>query len=142
MNKDVDYMEKINTVKDIKKLIDKVILPNYKYKTNFSCAEFLIDINFKLIIQAKPICTEEEFHYEFVLDTQFLSEKEITYNELIMVKNVIDILEKNKKFVLSRLKKYTVEEYKAELKIREERSKMMFASLKRILEDKMISRGE
>ena len=84
-------MKKVNSVKEIKKLIDEVMLPNYYYKTNFSCPEFLVDINSKFIIIAKPVCTEKEFYYEFVLDIQFLAEKEITYDELIMAIEVISI---------------------------------------------------
>lgn len=42
----------IKSVKEIKKLIDEVILPGYYYKTNFSCSDFLVDINCKLIINA------------------------------------------------------------------------------------------
>jgi len=38
----------IRSVKDLKVLIDKVILPNYSYKTNFSDPGFLIDINYKI----------------------------------------------------------------------------------------------
>jgi len=126
-------MTKVKSVKEIKKLIDKVMLPNYHYTTNFSSAEFLVEINNKFIVIAKPICNENEFYYEFVLDTQFLSEKEITYNELIMIKKVIDILEQNRKFVLSRLKKYTPEEYKEELRIRDEQSKRMLEALQQMI---------
>ena len=66
-------MTKINSVKEIKKIIDKLIIPGYHYKTNFSSSEFLVDIESKFIIIAKPVCTDKDFHYEFVLDTQFLS---------------------------------------------------------------------
>lgn len=52
--------------------------------------------------------------YEFVVDTQFISVKEITYDEICMCKSIIDIFEKNRNFVLRRLKKYTVEEYEQE----------------------------
>ena len=41
----------VKTVKEIKKLIDKVILPGYTYKTNFSSKEFLIQLN-DLVIKA------------------------------------------------------------------------------------------
>ena len=78
-------MSKIKTVKEIKVLLDKVILPKYKYKTNFSCAEFLVDIASEVIIIVKPVCTDDEFRYEFALDIQFASDKEITYEELTMI---------------------------------------------------------
>lgn len=122
-------MKKVNSVKEIKKLIDEVMLSGYHYKTNFSCPEFLVDIDSKFIIIAKPICTEKEFYYEFVLDIQFVYDKEITFDELTMIKNIINILEENRKFVLSKLKKYTVNEYKEELKKREEQSKKMLDAL-------------
>lgn len=126
-------MSKIKTVKEIKVLLDKVILPKYKYKTNFSCAEFLVDIDSEFVIIAKPVCTDDEFRYEFALDTQFASDKEITYEELTMIKKVIDILEDNKKFVLSKLKKYKPEEYIEEQKIRKMQSERMLESLKNML---------
>ena len=126
-------MERVNTVKEIKKLIDPVILPGYHYKTNFNCAEFLITIESHLVIAAKPVCTDTNFYYEFILDTQFLSKKEITYQELDMIKKVIDILEENRNFVLKRIKKYSVEEYRAKKKFDEEQSQKMFEALKELL---------
>lgn len=122
-------MTKINSVKEIKKIIDKLIIPGYHYKTNFSSSEFLVDIESKFIIIAKPVCTDKDFHYEFVLDTQFLSLKEITYQELVMIKNIIEVLEENRSFVLKRLKKYTVDEYKEKLRLREEESRKILLVL-------------
>ena len=122
-------MTKINSVKEIKKIIDKLIIPGYHYKTNFSSSEFLVDIESKFIIIAKPVCTDKDFHYEFVLDTQFLSLKEITYQELVMIKNIIEVLEENRSFVLKKLKKYTVNEYKEELRLREEESRKILLVL-------------
>ena len=123
-------MKKINRVKDLKLLIDKVMLPTYQYQTNFNSSEFMVDINCKFVISAKPKILNDEVIYEFVLDTQFLSNPVISYDELVMIKKVIEILEKNKTFVLKRLKKYTVDEYKEEIRIREERSEQMMKSLK------------
>lgn len=122
-------MTKINSVKEIKKIIDKLIIPGYHYKTNFSSSEFLVDIESKFIIIAKPVCTDNDFHYEFVLDTQFLSLKEITYQELVMIKNIIEVLEENRSFVLKKLKKYTVDEYKEKLRLREEESRKILLVL-------------
>ena len=122
-------MTKINSVKEIKKIIDKLIIPGYHYKTNFSSSEFLVDIESKFIIIAKPVCIDKDFHYEFVLDTQFLSLKEITYQELVMIKNIIEVLEENRSFVLKRLKKYTVDEYKEKLRLREEESRKILLVL-------------
>lgn len=61
---------------------------------------------------AKPICLEKEVRYEFMLDTQWLSSNEITYKEIVMIKNVMDILNENKKLAISRLKKCTVKNIK------------------------------
>ncbi len=47
-----------------------------------------------------------------MVDTQFLSNKEITYREILMIKNIMDLLNNNKKLAISRLKKWTVEEFK------------------------------
>ena len=123
----------ITRVKDLKILINKVLLPNYSYTTNFSSSDFLIDINYKIIIKAKPIKNDNKMVYEFVLDTQFISDQVITYDEIVMVKNIIDILNENKTFVLSRIKKYTVEEYEAEEKERKERSDKVLDELKQML---------
>ena len=128
---------KIKTVKEIKQLIDEVIIPGYKYKTNFSSAEFLVDINYSLIIVAKLVKRDDKMKYEFVLDTQFLSNKEINYEELKMINKIIDILENNRDFVLSRLKKYTVEEYEKEVEYRKKQSEMMMNALMNSLRGKM-----
>lgn len=125
--------KKIKRVKDLKKIIDKVLLPNYIYKTNFNSSDFLIDINYNIIIKAKLIKKDNKMVYEFVVDTQFMSEAEITYDEIVMIKNIIDILEENRKFVLSRLKKYTVEEYETEEQERKEQSEKALEALKQII---------
>ncbi len=65
-----------------------------------------------------------------MLDTQFLSNKEITYEEILMIKNIIDLLNKNKKLALSRLKKWTIEEYIEDKRQRELRSQQMLEALK------------
>ncbi len=122
----------IRSVKDLKVLIDKVILPNYFYKTNFSDPGFLIDINYKIIIKVRLIKKDNKMVYEFVVDTQFISDQEITYDEIVMVKNIIEILEENRKFALSRLKKYTVEEYEKEMEEKEKRREKALEELKQI----------
>ena len=124
----------IKRVRDIKILFDKVLLPNYSYETNFSCAEFLVDINHSLIIKAKLEKNENQMIYKFVVDTQFLSNAEISYDEVVMLKKIIDILEENRKFVLSRLKKYTVEEYNEEERKRKEDSEKMLKALEKMIE--------
>lgn len=125
--------KKIKRVKDLKKIIDKVLLPNYIYKTNFNSSDFLIDINYNIIIKAKLIKKDNKMVYEFVIDTQFMSEAEITYDEIVMIKNIIDILEESRKFVLSRLKKYMVEEYEKEEQERKEQSEKALEALKQII---------
>ena len=128
----MNNVEKVKSVKEIKKLIDEVVLPGYYYKTNFSCPDFLIDINYNLIIRAKLVKEDNKMVYKFILDTQFLSDKEISYDELMMIVRIIKILEENRKFVLARLKKYTVEEYEKEMEENEKRSEMMLESLKKM----------
>ena len=123
-------INKVKSVKEIRNLIDKVILPGYIYKTNFSCAEYLIEINFRLIIKANLIKKADKMIYEFVLDTQFLNENMISYEELKMVMDIIEILEDNRNFTLLRLKKYTVLEYEKEQEEREKKSEMMLEALK------------
>lgn len=114
---------------ELKKEIIRNTIEGYKVKTNFSLCDFLVQIG-GLIIIAKPICLEKEVRYEFMLDTQFLSNKEITYEELLMIKNIIDLLNKNKKLALSRLKKWTIEEYIEDKRQRELRSQQMLEALK------------
>lgn len=114
---------------ELKKEIIKNTIENYKVKTNFSSCDFLVQIGGFIII-AKPICLEKEVRYEFMLDTQFLSNKEITYEEILMIKNIIDLLNQNKKLALSRLKKWTIEEYIEDKRKRELRSQQMLEALK------------
>ena len=114
---------------ELKKEIIKSTIENYKVKTNFSSYDFLVQIGGFIII-AKPICIEKEVRYEFMLDTQFLSNKEITYEEILMIKNIIDLLNQNKKLALSRLKKWTIEEYIEDKRKRELRSQQMLEALK------------
>ena len=121
---------RIKNVKEIKKLINEVLLPGYCYKTNFSCADFLIDINYKFIIKAELVKQDNRMIYVFVLDTQKKKKKVISYEEMKMIIDIIKILENNRKFVLSRLKKYTVEEYEKEKMERERKSEMMLEVLK------------
>lgn len=114
---------------ELKKEIIRNTIEGYKVKTNFSSCDFLVQIGGFIII-AKPICLEKEVRYEFMLDTQFLSNKEITYEQLLMIKNIIDLLNKNKKLALSRLKKWTIEEYIEDKRKRELRSQQMLEALK------------
>ena len=114
---------------ELKKEIIKNTIEDYKVKTNFSSCNFLVQIGGFIII-AKPICLEKEVRYEFMLDTQFLSNKEITYEEILMIKNIIDLLNQNKKLALSKLKKWTIEEYIENKRQRELRSQQMLEALK------------
>ena len=116
-------------LRDLKQEIKKNVLEGYELRTKFSSNEFLVEIG-NLIIIAKIICTDTEVRYEFVLDTQFVSTKEISYEEIVMIKNVIDLLNKNKKLALSRLKKWTVEEYLKDQEDRKKRSEEMLEALK------------
>ena len=118
-------------LRDLKQEIKKNVLEGYELRTNFSSNEFLVEIG-NLIIIAKNICTDTEVRYEVALDTQFGSTKEISYEEIVMIKNVIDLLNKNKKLALSRLKKWTVEEYREDERIRKIRSEKMLEELKSI----------
>lgn len=118
------------SVTELKNIIKTKVIDGYKLKTNFSSEEFFVEIG-NLIIIAKPICTEKEVRYEFLLDTQFLSSKEINYEELKMIKEVIELLELHRKTAISRLKRWTVKEYKEEQKLKEEQSEKMLEALKR-----------
>ena len=116
-------------LRDLKQEINKEVLEGYKLRTNFSSNEFLVEIG-NFIIIAKIICTDTEVKYEFVLDTQFVSDKEITYEELVMIKNVIELLKEHRKLALSRLKKWTVEEYREDERLRKIQSERMLEELK------------
>lgn len=122
----------LKNIKELKALIKSEMLEGYKLKTNFSSDEFFVEFG-NFIIIAKIICLEKEVKYEFTLDTQFVFNKEITYDEIVMIKNVIDILNKYKKLAISRLKKWTLEEYLEDRKIREKRSEEMLEALKKAL---------
>lgn len=118
-------------VTNLKQEIIKKVPEGYKVKTNFSDCNFLVSIG-QLIIIAKPICTEKEVKYEFMLDTEFMSSNEINYDELVMIKDVIDILNENKKIAISKLKKWTVEEYENDRIEKEKISNEMFEALKKV----------
>ena len=122
----------MKTVKELKVEIDKIIKPGHTYQTNLSWSERLVSINHGLGIGAKLVEADNKMVYEFIVDTQFLSSKEISYEEICICKEIIELLEKNRSFVLRRLKKYTVEEYKQEqieLKKRQEEFIQFFDSL-------------
>ena len=129
MNK---YEYDIKNLKELRSLIKNEVLQGYRLKTNFSCDEFFVEVG-DMIIIAKTICSEKEVKYEFTVDTQFLSSKEITYEEIVMIKNNIDILNKYKLLAISRLKKWTVEEYLEDKMIREKRREEMLEALKKAL---------
>ena len=116
-------------LRDLKHEISKKVIEGYKVKTNFSSCEFLVEVG-NITIIAKPVCLEKEVKYEFMLDTQWLSSNEVTYEEIVMIKNVMDILNENKKLAISRLRKWTVEEYKQDKKQREIQSNQMLEMLK------------
>ncbi len=132
----------VKSVKEIKELIRKVMIPRYTFKTNFSCASFLVDINNTLVIAAELVKNDNEMVYEFVLDTQFTKEAKVSFEEIVMVNKIINILEENRKFVISKLKKYTVEEYEEEERLRKERSEQMLEAFKySIMKHMMIGDG-
>ena len=122
----------VKNIKELKALIKNEVLEGYRIKTNFSYDEFFVELG-SFIIIAKTICLEKQVKYEFVLDTQFVPNNEITYDEIVMIKNVIDILNRYKKLAISRLKKWTVEEYLEDKRIREKRSEEMLEALKKAL---------
>ena len=69
--------------------------------------------------------------YEFVLDTEFTRYAKVSFDEIVMVNNIINILEENRMFVLLKLKKYTVEGYEEEEeRLRNERSEKMLEVFK------------
>lgn len=114
----------------LRRVIKSKVPSEYNFKVNFTKADFLVEIG-NLIIKAKTVCDETEVKYEFVLDTQFLSQDEITYDELVMVKEIIEVLEANKELAISKLGKWTVEKYKEDIRLREERSAQMLEALKK-----------
>lgn len=125
-------------LKELKQKIINLAINGYKVRTNFSSCDFLISLDNlvsldNFIIIAKPICTENELKYEFMLDTQFISKNEITYEQIVMIKNIIDLLYLNKKLAISRLKKWTVEAFVEDQRQREIRSQEAIEELKEIL---------
>lgn len=123
-------------LKDLKQEISKNTIEGYKVKTSFSSCDFLVEIG-SMIIIAKPICLEKEVRYEFMLDTQFLSSNEITYEEIVMIKNIIDLLNENKELAISRLKKWTVEEFIEDKRQRELRSEQILEALKSVFSNRL-----
>ena len=117
------------SVTELKNIIKTKVLEGYRLKTNFSSEDFFIEVG-NLIIIAKPICTKEEVRYEFLLDTQFVSSKEIDYKELKMIKEIIEILELHRKTAISKLRKWTVKEYEEDKKLKKEQSEKVLEALK------------
>ena len=54
-----------------------------------------------------------------------------------MIKNIMDLLNNNKKLAISRLKKWTVEEFKEDKRQRELRSEQMLDALKSVLSNRL-----
>ena len=119
-------------LRDLKEEIIKIVPKEYKIKTNFSSNEFIVECG-ELIINAKTICTEEKVYYEFVLDVQFVSNNELTFQEIVVAKNIIELLNQNKELAISRLKKWTVEEYLKDQEEREKRSEEMLEALRQVI---------
>ena len=125
----------IKTVKEIKNLIDKVIIPGYTYKTNFSSPDFLVELG-DLVIKANLIQRDDKMVYGFALDIQFRYTYLVNYDEIIMINKIIKILEENRQFVLSKFKKYTVEEYQKEQELRDKRSEEFLNFLDKMVRNK------
>lgn len=104
----------MKTVKELKQELDKIMKTGYTYRTNLSWREMLVEFECGIGIGTKLVKIEDKIVYEFIVNTEFVSSKEISYDEICMCKDIIDIFEKNRNFVLRRLKKYTVEEYEQE----------------------------
>ena len=79
----------MKTVKELKKEIDKIIKPGYTYQTNLSWPEMLVSINHGLGIGAKLFKNDNKMVYKFIVDTQFISSNEISYDEICMCKNIL-----------------------------------------------------
>ena len=117
-------------IAELKSKIKSKVPKNYKITTNFSSPEFLVQVN-NLVIAARPICMKTEVKYEIILDTQFISSGEITYEEVTIIKEILELLEENKKTAISRLKKWTVKEYSENQKLRELQSQKLFKNIRR-----------
>ena len=128
-------------LRDLKQKITEKALEGYKVKTNFSSCDFLVEIG-NITIIAKPICMEKEVKYEFMLDTQWLYSKELNYEEIAMIKEIMEILNKNKVLAISRLRKWTVEEYIEYQNRRERQSEAMLEALKNAFTNNMKLREE
>ena len=115
--------------KELKNKIKEKLLKGYKLKTNFRSSDFFVEVG-NFIIIAKPVCSKEEVKYEFLLDIQFLSGNEINYEELKMLKNVLEVLEQNRDIAISSLKKWTVATYLKDQKMRKLRNEAMLEALK------------
>lgn len=118
-------------LRDLKQEIRK-IAGGYKVKTNFSSCEFLVEVG-NMIIIAKPICLNEDVVYEFMLDTQFLTNGELTYEEAVILKEIMELLINNKKLAISRLKKWKKEEFLEDKRQRKLQSEQMLEMLKKAI---------
>ena len=121
----------------LKKEIKTVVPKGYKLKTNFKTNDFLVEID-NIIISAKPVYKKNKIEYEFLLDTQFLNGKEIKYDELLMVKKVIEILEKNKERIVIKFKSFLPYKIPSKQEIIEDENEKLLESLKSLYESKIV----
>ena len=75
--------------------------------------------------------------YEFMLDTQFSREHLVNYDEIVMINKIIVLLEENRQFVLSKFKKYTVEEYQREQELKDKQSEEFLKFLDEMVRNKL-----
>lgn len=119
----------MKNVTELKKEIKKIIPSYYRVKTNFNCSEFLVEYG-NNIIMAKEVCTDKKVYYDFVLDTQFNSSGYIVYEDIVITKNIMDVLNQNKELATSKLPKRTVLEYHKALEDSKKNQEQVLLSLK------------
>lgn len=115
----------------IRKAIKKQLISGYKCKIDFDDPRFLVEIEEVLIIAAKPYKKNNKIVYEFVFDIRFIGgDYIITYEEIKMIDKIIEILYNYKENIISKFKKYTLEEYEYE----EEKANYFLEHIGRALE--------
>ena len=86
--------DNMKSVHELKQEIDKIMKYGYKYDTYLSWSESLVSINHGLCIGAKLVKVDDKMIYEFIVDTQFNSSKEISLMKYVCVKILLKFLKK------------------------------------------------
>lgn len=92
----------VKSIKELRSELDKVMPKDYTYYIDYSYDYFRIEIDHYFVIDARVERLVDYVTCEFVLEVKEFDDY-LTYNDLMLVICVIDVLNNNRDFVLSKL---------------------------------------